>query len=699
MTLVATSQSPNELIRIDSQAEEAPVPLQRLTVLAEALERLNACDDRAAILDALRDFARRLVGADGVSIVLRDGDKCFYARTDAVEGALWEGQRFPLLSCVSGWVMLNKQTAVIPDVYEDDRVPHAVYRATFVRSLIMVPVGRHDTLAAIGTYWSSVRTPGKDEVALLQSLARAAGTALQRCADAARIKASERRLRLAFTNTLVGFCFAAPDGRIVEANERFAAICGYSTDELIGTNVVDLTHPEDREASGRLIGDLLARRIESYHQEKRYLHRAGHVVWVRNDVWLIDDPAGGAPQLAAAVIDKTQEREAAERLLQARKLDLLGQMTGGLAHDFNNLLTVINGSAEFLAEALQDQPDLLDLARVIHRAGDRGAELTRGLLAFARRQALELKLVASDDIVRAMLPLLQRTLGSDILLRLQVDTHDTAVLVDVAQFEAALVNLCVNARDAMPAGGTLTVTTAQVMLERDGTPASVPGAGLPHVAVAVADDGTGMADEVRARAFEPFFTTKQRRGGNGLGLSMVYGFAKQAGGHVTIDSAPGRGCVVTMYLPCDDRQPCRGEGSQEPARPGRGERVLVVEDDAAVRTYVEHALRTLGYEVRTSGDPLAALALLEEGLECDLLLTDILMPGSMDGVQLGQRVRRARPYLPVVYMTGYADRVTEDVGRFVPAGHLLHKPFRRAELARTIGDCLARRVGEVAAAR
>jgi signal transduction histidine kinase len=417
------------------------------------------------------------------------------------------------------------------------------------------------------------------------------------------------------------------------------------------------------------------------------------MVWVRNDVWLIDDPAGGPPQLAAAVIDETQERAAAERLLQTQKLDLLGQLTGGLAHDFNNLLTVINGSAEFLAEALQERPDLLEVAGVIHRAGERAAELTRGLLAFARQQPLEPKLVAPDDVVRSMLPLLQRTLGSDILLNERAQARDAIALVDVAQFESALVNLCVNARDAMPSGGTLTVSTAQVMLEQDGAPASVPGTGLPHVMIAVADDGSGMADEVRARAFEPFFTTKQQRGGSGLGLSMVYGFVKQAGGHVSIDSAPGGGCVVTMYLPCRNSQSARVEGPPEPVRPGRGERVLVVEDDAAVRTYVAGALQVLGYEVRMTGNPLVALALLEEGLQCDLLLTDILMPGSMDGVQLGQRVGQARPCLPVVYMTGYTDRVTEDLRRFVPPGHLLHKPFRLAELGRTIGDCLARRAG------
>jgi CheY-like chemotaxis protein len=206
--------------------------------------------------------------------------------------------------------------------------------------------------------------------------------------------------------------------------------------------------------------------------------------------------------------------------------------------------------------------------------------------------------------------------------------------------------------------------------------------------IAVADDGAGMHGEVRTRAFEPFFTTRQQQGGSGLGLSMVYGFVEQASGHAAIDSAPGRGCTVTMTLPCADAPAQRAEAVQETVRPGRGDRVLVVEDDAAVRSYVVRALRTLGYETSATGDPLAALAMLEEGMQCDLLLTDILMPGAMGGVELGRRVRQARPGLPIVYMTGYADCVVDKLGQSIPPGHLLHKPFRRAELGRTIGACI-----------
>jgi len=688
MKPISDARLQDEPVTPQSGAGDCTVPLRGLTLLAEAYERLNACDDRAAILDALRDFARPLVGADGVSIVLRDGEKCFYARTDAAQGALWEGQCFLLVSCISGWVMLNRETAVIPDVYEDERIPHEIYRATFVRSLVMVPVGRDDALAAIGAYWSSVRMPGADEVALLQSLARAAGSALQRCAADERIKGSERRLRLAFSSTLVGFCFAAPDGTILEVNERFAAICGYPADELLGKSFIALTHPEDRERNRRLTEDLLAGRIEGFHLEKRYLHRAGHVVWVRNDVWLIEDPAGGPRQIAAMVIDVTREREAQERLLQTQKLDLLGQLTGGIAHDFNNLLTVINGSAECLAEGLADRPALRELAQVIERAADRGAGLTSSLLAFARRQPLEPRLVAPDDTVRSMRSLLQRTLGSNIVLDVRPGAGQACALVDVAQFEAALVNLCVNARNAMPSGGTLTITTGLAMLDPDGMPASATG--RPFITIAVADDGPGMTEEVRARAFEPFFTTGQQRGGSGLGLSMVHGFVKRAGGHVSIDSAPGKGCTVTICLPCAGSSAHQAEAAAQPARRGSGEHVLLVEDDDTVRGVVMRTLRRLGYDVRATGDPRTALSLIEEGVRCDLLLTDILMPGAMNGMELGRRVQQTRPGLPVVYMTGYADRLMDEIGQSVPAGHLLHKPFRSAELARTIAACLGR---------
>jgi PAS domain S-box-containing protein len=670
--------------------DAAPAPAQGLALIAEAFERLGACDDRAAILDTLRDFARRLVGAEGVSIVLRDGEECFYARTDAVQGALWEGQRFPLVSCISGWVMLNKETAVIPDVYQDPRIPHEVYRATFVRSLIMVPVGRDDALAAIGAYWATERMPGGDEVAMLQSLARAAGTALQRCDAEERLRASERRLRLAFASTLVGFCFASAEGHMLEMNERFEAICGYTAAELVGRHFLSLTHPDDRAANSRLIADLLAGRIRSFHLDKRYIHREGRLVWVRNDVWLVEDPGGGPPRIAAAVVDVTGEREAQERLLQTQKLDLLGQLTGGIAHDFNNLLTVINGSVECLSDGLGDRPALLALARVIHQAGQRGAELTRSLLAFARRQPLEPRLVAPDDALPAMLPLLGRTLGSAIALELRPGSWRAGVLVDPAQFEAAVMNLCVNARNAMPSGGRLTISTERVLLGDDGARVPAGEAGRPHVAVAVSDEGIGMSEEVRLRAFEPFFTTRQGVGGSGLGLSMVYGFVRQAGGHAVIDSAPGDGCTVTMFLPQANDPVHRGNYTASPGRPGRGERVLVVEDDPGVRSYVTRALRTLGFDVLATDDPLEALALLEEGSACDLLLSDVLMPGAMDGVTLGRRAGQVRPGLPVMYMTGYADRVAEELADVYPPPVLLHKPFRRVELGQTVRACIDR---------
>lgn len=651
--------------------------LERLTLLAEAIQRLSACEDRASILDVLGASARSLVDADGVSIVLREGDECFYARTDSPGGALWEGQRFPVVSCISGWVMLNRQTAIVPDIDADERIPHALYRATFVRSLVMVPVGRHDALATIGAYWAVARRPGQEEVALLQSLARAAGTALQRCEADEEARAGQRRLHLAFTNTLVGFGFATLDGHIVEVNERFSAICGYGAAELVGMHVRELTHPDDWDDNARLIRDLVAGKIPSFHLEKRYVHKDGRLVHVRNDVSLIDGGDGPA-QIVAAVIDISEEKQAQAKLVQAQKLDLLGQLTGGIAHDFNNLLTIIEGSLESLSEQLEGNPGQYELARVAQQAAARGAELTRSLLAFARRQPVDVRPVAPDRVVSSMRSMLQRVLGSDIVLDVRLGSGDATVTIDVAQFESALVNLCVNARDALPAGGSLTIRTSRAGV----------GAEREHVMIAVADDGVGMSPETRARAFEPFFTTKHR-GGSGLGLSMVYGFVTQAGGHVEIASAPGQGCTVTMALPCSG-SPAPDPGvTAPPSRHGGGARVLLVEDDAAVRGYVRRTLLGLGYDVCDTGDPAAALALLDDGTRWDLMLTDIVMPGTIDGLKLADMARQRRPGLAVLYMSGCTDRFSAQGGRTIPAGRLLNKPFRRGELGDAVAACIA----------
>jgi len=648
-------------------------------VLAEALDQLTAAGTRAAILAVLRDFARSLVGADGVAIVLREGGECFYAQVDSPEGELWEGQRFPLLSCVSGWAMLERETAVVADVFQDPRVPHEVYRPTFVNSMVMVPVGRGEPEAAIGAYWAAARKPGDDAVALLETLARAAGGALARCAADERILASERQLRSIFRNTPVGLGVACTDGKLAETNERYASMFGYAPHELEGRSLLALSHPDDAAELERRIKRLAAGKLGHFDLEQRYRHKTGRDVWVSSAYWIMDPEQGETRRIASALLDVTHQKEAEVQLAWAQRMDALSQLTGGIAHDFNNLLTVINGSAEMLVEAVRGQPGASALADIIQAAGEKGAVLTARLLSFTRRESNEPQVLHPDEVLADMCGMLETTLRQDIILELALACPDCVVLADLTGFETAILNLVLNARDAMPGGGTLTISTTRV--------AGIAGA-CDHVLISVRDTGTGMAPEVRARAFEPFFTTKAHGAGTGLGLSMVYGFAGQSHGTASIDSRPGAGTEVRLCLPLALGAAPQEQQPQAPCPMGAGERVLLVEDNDAVRGYLLRALDALGYRADAVEDIGAALQLLAAEDDYDILLGDWNVLGGQDAAAPAGAAVRLRPALKIVLSANPGDpRDRHDTGAAVP---LLYKPFGRYELAMALARVLGK---------
>ncbi len=370
-----------------------------------------------------------------------------------------------------------------------------------------------------------------------------------------------------------------------------------------------------------------------------------------------------------------------QKLHQSQKMEAVGQLTGGVAHDFNNLLTVILGNAELLADRLEAHPELKRPAEMLINAAERGAALTRSLLAFARRQPLEPRAVDVNRHVLGMEDMLRRSLGEHIDIRFMPGRAVGLALVDPAQLETALLNLALNARDAMPEGGRLTIETAEAVLDStyaaDGEDVR-PG---NYVMIAVADSGIGMTPEILERAFEPFFTTKDVGKGTGLGLSMVYGFVKQTGGHIRIYSEPGQGSIVKLYLPRTD-SPATEEGkAAQPAVASRGETILVVEDDDLVRTHVEGELKELGYAVLSAADGSEALRLLEKNSSIDLLFSDIVMPGGISGPQLAQQALKTRPRLKILYTSGYTENTVIHHGRLDPGVLLLNKPYHRRDLA------------------
>jgi len=402
------------------------------------------------------------------------------------------------------------------------------------------------------------------------------------------------------------------------------------------------------------------------------------------------DEAGRVRGIVTVAHDITLLKDTEEQLHQAQKMEAIGQLTGGIAHDFNNLLGVIIGNLELARDELSEGSAARACIETAMRGADRGAALVQRLLAFSRRQPLRPEAVRADELVRSMIDLLRRSLGAAIEIEMIGQADLWLCEVDPAQLEVALLNLALNARDAMPAGGKLTIGAANVRL--DETDATLQAELEPghYVLLAVTDGGAGMSPEVAAHAFEPFFTTKTVGAGSGLGLSMVYGFVKQSGGHVTIDSAPGRGTTVRLYLPRFlGRVAAAAEVPESVELPtARGETILLVEDDRDLRGLVGRMLESLGYRVSAAASGAPALARLQADPGIALLLTDVVLPGDLGGRELAARASRLRPDLPILYMSGYSQNAIIHDGRLADGVQLLQKPFRKTEIAQAVRRAL-----------
>jgi NO-binding membrane sensor protein with MHYT domain/nitrogen-specific signal transduction histidine kinase len=386
------------------------------------------------------------------------------------------------------------------------------------------------------------------------------------------------------------------------------------------------------------------------------------------------------------------ERRTSEQLVQAQKMEAVGQLTGGVAHDFNNILMLMLAHIEALRddEGVQTSahPRLTKMSEAVHRASD----LVRQLLAFSRKQVLQPQDTVLNDLVSSIGGLLRRTLGEHIQIQSVTEPGLWPTSVDRAQVEAALLNLCVNARDAMPEGGRLVIETKNVTLDADYAARNDEVSAGDYVLLSVTDTGQGMPPETLARVFEPFFTTKEVGKGTGLGLSMVYGFIKQSQGHISIDSKPGDGTSVKLYFRRGAEVSAKTAKPQSDAMPRGSERILVVEDDDGVRDLVCEQVRSLGYEVSEAISADAALVRLKNGGLVDLVLTDVVMPGRLNGKGLADEVDRLWPGTPVVFMSGYAETALLHDGRLDDGVRLLSKPFRKAELARVLRAALEERV-------
>ncbi|WP_372421422.1 PAS domain S-box protein [Salinarimonas chemoclinalis] len=479
-------------------------------------------------------------------------------------------------------------------------------------------------------------------------------------------------------------------GRVESFGRAAERLFGYRADEVIGRNVAMLMPTPYREAHD---GHLARYRRTG----ERHVIGTGRVAEARRKdggIFPIELSVGeveidGARLFTGFVRDLTARRRMEQELRQAQKMEAMGQLTGGVAHDFNNLLTVILGNLEMLEARISDARQS-DLVREARGAAELGAQLTERLLAFGRRQQLEPRPIAPRALLEDLAPLLRRTLGETIEVEIRTAPDLRRTLVDPGQLQNALINLALNARDAMPGGGRLVIEARTVAVSAGGEGASPEVGPGCWVLLLVGDTGAGMPRAVAERAFEPFFTTKEPGAGTGLGLSMVYGFVRQSQGHALIDSAPGRGTTVRMYLPCADEAPEEDAPATTAldAYRARGETILVVEDQPRVRRLAVARLRELGYAVLEAPDGPAALERLAEPGRVDLVLTDVVMPGGITGDALAARARALRPGVKVVLTSGYAEP-DADRGAAADGGAFLKKPYTACELGRVLRRTLA----------
>jgi PAS domain S-box-containing protein len=499
------------------------------------------------------------------------------------------------------------------------------------------------------------------------------------------------RMQAVVDTAVDGVILIDAQGTVLMFNPACERLFGYAADEVVGQNVRMLMPAPYRQEHDRY--------LSNYHTtgERKIIGIGREVVGQRKNgtTFPMDLSVGEAKQEGQSVFvgiihDLTDRKRTEEQLIQAQKMETVGQLSGGIAHDFNNLLTVIIGNSETLGDRLKARPDLKQLSDTVLGAGERGAELTRRLLAFSRRQVLQPVAIDCQRLIDDMNELLRRTLREDIEIETTHAQGLPRALVDPPQLESAILNLALNAQDAMPTGGHLTIATADAVLDeryRDEHPEVLPG---EYVMVSVTDDGSGMPPDVLERVFEPFYTTKDVGKGSGLGLSMVYGFVKQSNGHVSIYSEPGLGTTVRLYLPTARAEVAdRMEGPARDAAPQRGsELVLVVEDDNFVRGYAVASLESLGYRVMTAHNGRAALDRLSNGDKPDILFTDIVMPGGVSGLDLAERAQALQPGLRVLFASGYPLETLASRGKLNIASMILNKPYRKAELALRIREAL-----------
>ncbi|GLK57747.1 PAS domain S-box-containing protein [Methylopila capsulata] len=711
------------ILCIVSEQTKRVLTEMRLNFMVELSDRLRAHSDPVSVKRSAAELVGRKLGGGRAGYAeIVDEARAFVIDEDWTDGVMASLAGRHDLSAFGGPLLdrLRSGAVIRIDDVAADTVAQGAQEA-FARlgapGMIAVPLVKDGAPRAVFYLHAAAPRLWTDhEVEIVAGAAERTWAAVEQARAEQLVVASEARFQ-AIANSIDQMIWSTQaDGYHDYFNDRWYEFTGVPYGSTDGAAWNGMFHPEDQERAW----STWRRSLETgapYHIEYRLRHRSGQYRWVIGRAQCVRDAAGAIVRwygtctdihdlktaeaalrelnetLEARVASAIAERRTAEDALrQAQKMESLGQLTGGVAHDFNNLLQVVVGNLEILRRNLPEESGRLRRAAENATTGaNRAATLTQRLLAFSRRQPLAPQPIDANRLVTGMAELLARTLGETIHLETVQGAGVWRVEADPNQLEAAILNLAVNARDAMPSGGKLTIETSNTHLDKSyaAEHAEVPVG--QYVVVSVSDNGSGMTKETLAKAFEPFFTTKEVGKGTGLGLSMVYGFVKQSGGHVKIYSEIDEGTTVKIYLPR-----LMGETPEETAAAeaivpegSRAETVLVVEDDDDVRMYSVEVLRELGYRVLEAYDGASALRLLERPeSRVDLLFTDVVLPGGMNGEQIAKRARVLRPDLKVLFTTGYARNAIVHHGRLDVGVELITKPFTYADLAARIRDVL-----------
>jgi PAS domain S-box-containing protein len=597
---------------------------------------------------------------------------------------------------VYGYTLLTEGQVILEDLATDERFRDSrlFWQYGIVSGISVVIPGEGRPWGALAAFAKARRFFTADDIGFIQSVAHLIAEAIRRQNAEEALRESKLLLQIASESARLGGWIVDLPADHVRWSDEVCAIhevppgSAPTLDEAIQTYA-----PQSRERI-REAFDACVRDGAPFYEQLQLITATGRAIWVRVIGEAVRNSNGTIVRVQGALQDITKRRAIEEQFKQSQRLESIGQLTGGVAHDFNNLLTVIKGNAELLVEHLTGDDELRTMAETTLKAARRGADLTHRLLAFARRQPLVPKIVDVNDLLGGMEGLLRRSLSENVEIEILRSPSLWRILVDPAEFEGAVLNLCVNARDAMPKGGRVTVTTENIVVSEnlDGETGGIaPG---EYVMVAVSDTGSGIAAHDLNRVFDPFFTTKEVGKGTGLGLSMVYGFIKQSRGDVKIRSEVGAGTVVEMLFPrSNEVVDFADETPLVPSICGGSEKILFVEDDDLVRQHVRNHLDKLGYHVLVAANGPAALEIVKKTGDIDLLFTDIVMPGGLNGRELADQAFKLRPGLRILYASGYTDDAIVHGGRLDEGTNLLSKPYTRAELAQKIRAVLAQSDG------